>query len=231
MSKVADQAYEQIRAQIISGEYAPGSHLKEELIAEITGASRTPVREALRRLEAEHLVEFIPNRGAYVASWTVEDVEEIYVLRATLEGHAAFRAATRITPLEIATLRECCDDIDARMPCATDEQRQGIVDANHRFHSVVVAAAHSARLNTMLSWLVQIPMTLRTFERYSDRNIARSNGHHREMIDAFIAGDPVWAQKVMETHLYAAQRLYAASAREQLKPAEELSRLTGIARR
>ena len=78
MSKIADQAYQTIRDKIISGEYTAGSHLKEARIAEDTGASRTPVREALRRLNAEHLVRFEPNRGAYVNSWSLEDIEELY---------------------------------------------------------------------------------------------------------------------------------------------------------
>jgi DNA-binding GntR family transcriptional regulator len=68
MSKIADLTYQAIWDRIISGEYQPGAHLKEEVVAQDTGASRTPVREALRRLNAEQLVEFAPNRGAYVTS-------------------------------------------------------------------------------------------------------------------------------------------------------------------
>ena len=81
MSKAADLAYERIRQKIITGAYAAGAHLKEEQVAEDAGVSRTPVREALRRLDAEHLVKFVPNRGAYVASWSTHDIEEIFVLR------------------------------------------------------------------------------------------------------------------------------------------------------
>lgn len=209
MSKIADLAYQGIRDRIISGEYAPGAHLKEEALAEDTGASRTPVREALRRLNAEHLVEFVPNRGAYVSSWSLEDVEEIYTLRSVLEGQAAFRAATRMSADEIDVLLDCAGRIDELLEHDGPRPTAGIIEANHRFHNTILDAAHSERLTKMLSWLVDIPITLQTFEKYSDRDIARSNHHHRELIDAFKARDPHWAQKVMETHLSAAQRLFA----------------------
>ena len=215
MSKIADIAYQKIRDRIISGEYAAGAHLKEEEVAEDTGASRTPVREALRRLNSEHLVHFVPNRGAYVNSWSLEDVEEVYTLRALLEGQAAFRAATRINDDQLQVLIQAVDEIDRRLADGLASNRIAIVDANHLFHSTILKAAHSERLTKMLSWLVEVPITLRTFDKYSHRDIDRSNHHHRELIDAFIARDPTWAQKVMETHLSAAQRLHAFSRSEE----------------
>lgn len=214
MSKIADLTYQAIRDRILSGEYAPGAHLKEEVVAEHTGASRTPVREALRRLNAEQLVEFAANRGAYVASWSLEDVEEIYTLRSILEGQAAFRAATRIVENEISVLIECADRIDDLLATAGERKTEKIFEANHRFHNTILDASQSERLSKMLSWLVEIPVTLQTFEKYSDRDIERSNHHHRELIDAFRSRDPHWAQKVMETHLSAAQRLFAFKRNE-----------------
>ena len=213
MSKAADLAYERIRQRIITGHYVAGAHLKEEQVAEDAGVSRTPVREALRRLDAEHLVKFVPNRGAYVASWTSSDIEELFILRAMFEGHAAFRAATRITPAAIAELEKCVTDIDAQMPGQTERQRLAILEANQRFHAIVLESAHSERLKKALSWLVETPIILKTFERYTARDIERSNHHHREMIDAFKAGDARWAQNVMDTHLRAAFRRYVNHGR------------------
>lgn len=208
MSKATDLAYERIRERIITGHYGAGAHLKEEQVAVDTGVSRTPVREALRRLDAEHLVRFVPNRGAYVASWTASDIEEVFALRAMFEGHAAWRAATRITPEAIASLEKCVAAIDAQMPGQSAEQRLAILDANQRFHAIVLEAAHSERLNKALSWLVQTPIVLKTFERYSPRDLESSNHHHREIIDAFRARDPHWARTVMDTHLRSALRRY-----------------------
>lgn len=215
MSKITDFAYERIRDRIISGEYPAGAHLKEEQIAHDTGASRTPVREALRRLNAEQLVTFVPNRGAYVASWSDDDVNEIFVLRAILEGYAAYRAAPRISTEQLASLEECADTIDANLVGETPARRSEIVDANHRFHSVILAAANSERLTKLLSWLVETPLILHVFDRYGPDDIAHSNQHHREMIDALRAKNPIWAQKVMETHLHTAHNVYLGHAREQ----------------
>ena len=209
MSRIADLTYQGIRHRIISGDYAPGTHLKEEHVAEDLGASRTPVREALRRLNSEHLVQFVPNRGAYVASWTLEDVEEIYTLRSLLEGQAAFRAATRIGPSEIARLIDCIERIDELLAYDNERDTPEILTANHHFHNTVLHASKSDRLVTMLAWLVEIPITIQTFEIYSDNDIARANHMHRELVDALKAQDPHWAQKVMEAHLSAAQRISA----------------------
>ncbi len=214
MIKAADLAYERIRQKIITGDYGAGAHLKEEQVAEDAGVSRTPVREALRRLDAEHLVKFVPNRGAYVASWSTHDIEEIFVLRAMFEGHAAYRAASRITSAAIAELERCADEIDAQLPGQNERQRLNILAANQRFHAIVLDAAHSERLTKALAWLVEIPIILRTFERYSERDIVRSNQHHREMIDAFRARDARWAQNVMDTHLRAAFRRYVVHGTE-----------------
>ncbi len=214
MSKIADLAYQTIRDRIISGDYQSGIHLKEVQVAQDIGASRTPVREALRRLNAEQLVEFAPNRGAYVTSWSLEDVEEIYTLRSILEGQAAFRAATRIADSEIEVLIECANRIDNLLRDIDERNTVKIFEANHRFHNTILDASKSERLSKMLSWLVEIPLTLQTFEKYSNRDIERSNHHHRELIDAFLSRDPRWAQQVMETHLSAAQRLFAFKRKE-----------------
>jgi DNA-binding GntR family transcriptional regulator len=228
MSKVTDLAYERIRDRILSGEYPAGAHLKEEEIAHDTGASRTPVREALRRLNAEQLVTFLPNRGAYVSAWSEDDVNEIFVLRAILEGYAAYRAATRISVEQLASLETCADAIDTHLASADDVGRSAIGDANHRFHGIILEAANSERLTKLLSWLVETPLILRAFEHYTVDDIAHSNQHHREMIDALRAHNPIWAQKVMETHLHTAHNVYLGYASQSTHPEQNLASSTEI---
>ena len=98
VTAAADRAYGALRDGILDGRYGFGDKLGEIEIAEELGLSRTPVREALRRLGSEGLIEVLPNRGARVRTWTAQDLEETYELRAVLEGLAARRAATRIDP-------------------------------------------------------------------------------------------------------------------------------------
>ncbi|MBA2343798.1 MAG: GntR family transcriptional regulator, partial [Rubrobacter sp.] len=89
----ASRVFERLRRLILDGEYGPDERLIEEQLAERLGMSRTPIRQALTMLESEGLVELIPNRGAVVCSFSVDEVWDIYDLRAVLEGHAARRAA------------------------------------------------------------------------------------------------------------------------------------------
>ena len=113
MTRAVDRVYAHLRDGIVAGSYEPGSRLGEVEIAELTATSRTPVREALRRLEMEGLVEVLPHRGARVRSWTADDLDEIYDLRMNLEAMAASRAARRIEDKDVDRLDELCDLMEA----------------------------------------------------------------------------------------------------------------------
>jgi DNA-binding GntR family transcriptional regulator len=107
--RAVDRAYEAVRSGIIAGRYLAGARLTEQEIATTVGVSRTPVREALRRLDAEGLVEFTPNLGAVVTTWTEEDSDEIFDLRGMLESYGARRATIRATDEQIAELRRLAE--------------------------------------------------------------------------------------------------------------------------
>ena len=100
------QLFKRIRDDILSGNYTPGEELKEATLGKQLGVSRTPVREALRQLDLEGLVEIAPNRGAKVIGISRKDVEDIYHMRARLEGLAARKAAEQIKEEELAELEE-----------------------------------------------------------------------------------------------------------------------------
>ena len=208
MTKAVERAYEQIRLYILSGKYTSGLHLTEEMLAKDIDVSRTPVREALRRLNSEHLVKFIPNQGAFVTTWSHDDVDDIFQLRIMLEGYSAFRAASRITDESIKQLEQCASEIEALSINRTPEKNPAIIRINHRFHSIIMEAASSERIVRILSWLVEIPMILKTLELYDDADLSRSNYQHRELIDALKSRDGLWAQSVMESHLRAAHNIF-----------------------
>ena len=84
--KAVEKAYAAVRDGIVSGKYAPGTRITEQEVAELAGVSRTPVREALRQLNVEGLLEFVPNQGAVVTSWSERELDEIFDLRAVLES-------------------------------------------------------------------------------------------------------------------------------------------------
>ncbi|HEY0832405.1 MAG TPA: GntR family transcriptional regulator [Azospirillum sp.] len=211
-----ETAYQALRAGIIGGRYPAGSPLREITLAAEIGVSRTPIREALRRLDAEGLVDLVPNYGATVCAWTPRDFEEIFELRALLESHAAARAATRITAAGIEALAELCDGMDAAAQGGRPDRLDRIADLNDRFHKGLLSAAESRRLADLLASLVEMPLVLRTYHRYSEDELRRSLGHHREIVAALRAGDGVWAASVMRAHVLAAQ----AALRRGARPAD-----------
>lgn len=205
MVAATEQTVTWIRRSIMEGQLAPGTRLQEVELANQLGVSRTPVREALRTLSSEGLVEILTNRGARVARWSVEDLDEIYELRMMLEARAAERAAGRMHAAETDLLTALCEQMEA---CA---QRGGAHDLlalgklNSSFHRRIVDAADSPRLATMLGSVVQVPLVMRTFSRYTPDALARSMGHHRELTAAIRAGVPEWAGSVMRSHVIAAR--------------------------
>lgn len=203
MARAADRAYESLRDGILGGAYLPGTRLGEADLADVTGTSRTPVREALRRLEVEGLVEVLPHRGARVSEWSREDLEEIYELRTMLEAFAAHRAATRISAAQLQYASELCDRMELLV--RNDQDLERMAEINDEFHGTIREAAQSTRLVTMLNAVVQLPLVLGTFQRYSQADLRRSAAHHRELVDALRAGDETWASAVMRSHVAAAK--------------------------
>ncbi|GAA4711865.1 GntR family transcriptional regulator [Pseudonocardia yuanmonensis] len=205
MAAATEQTVTQLRRLIMEGELAPGSRLQEVELATQLGVSRTPVREALRTLSSEGLVEVLANRGARVARWSVEDLHEIYDLRIMLEAHAAERAAGRMHAAETDRLTELCEQMEACAQRSDAHDLLALGDLNTRFHRLIIDAADSPRLATMLGSVVHVPSVMRTFSRYTPDALARSMGHHRELTAAIRAGSPEWAGSVMRSHIIAAR--------------------------
>jgi DNA-binding GntR family transcriptional regulator len=204
MAEAVERAYLTIRRGIVSGAYAPGVHLTAQELAAASGISRTPVREAMRRLHAEGLIRFIPNRGAFVSNLDERDIVKIYDLRVVLEGYAAETAAKEASPEQIAEI----EALARKMAAAVDDRSappdvDQVAQMNNEFHKLIVAAAASSRLEAALSSIVEAPLVLRTFRRYSPEELRRSLGQHLELVEAIRARDALWARSVMASHILA----------------------------
>ena len=211
MSRASDTAYDKIRAHLLSGEVMPGEQLTEDQLAGITGVSRTPVREAVRRLESEMLLVRSKSKRIFVADWSRDDIDEMFTLRQMLEGHAAERAAQRLTNSEIDRLEE----VNRQLHAAVDQEEPDIarfLDANRIFHEIITDASHSPRLAQVLAMLVETPVVLRTARNYSVEDLQQSARDHDELIAAFRASDPGWARAVMGSHLRRAFHTFADAA-------------------
>jgi DNA-binding GntR family transcriptional regulator len=206
--RAAERAYLIARKGILHGQYAAGSRLTEHHLTQATGVSRTPVREALRRLHAEGFVQFEPNHGAVVAAQGPEDAEEIFELRALLEPISAGRAAMHAAPATVEQLRSL-----ARQQLLVSTQRgpqqlTRIGDLNDRFHRLIQCAAESRRLAKTLAGLIEAPLILRTFGQYSSDELRRSANQHMELVEAIEAHDAPWAESVMRAHILAGRATY-----------------------
>lgn len=204
MVKAVDIAYETIRDGIRNGKYPPGTHLTAQALAEESGFSRTPVREAMRRLHAEALIQFIPNRGAFVATWTKREIEQIYDLRILLESFAAREAAIYISDEQLQELRRVADDMQA-ITLSEKPDLEQVTALNDEFHKLVLDASGNERLRSLLGSIVEVPLVLNTFRSYSVDQIRRSAAQHIELASALEVRDPDWAGAIMTAHILSAR--------------------------
>ncbi|MBA2693236.1 MAG: GntR family transcriptional regulator [Rubrobacter sp.] len=206
-----------LRALIVEGEYRPDERLVEEHLAERLGVSRTPVRQALTMLEAEGLVEIAPNKGAVVCSFSIEDVWDIYDLRAVLEGYAARRAADRIGAEELRRLGEAVEEQAGVSPEDSGDREEAIrriVDANQKFHSAIIEASRNGRLGKLLQRTVETPLVFKAFHWYTPKELAISNHYHRQILHALESGDGERAEIVMKEHVYEGRDFVIKALRE-----------------
>ena len=203
LSRAVDVAYRAVRRAIITGELRAGDKLQEAKLADWIGVSRTPVREALNRLSNEGLVITERYRKSYVALFTGKDVNEIFRLRAVLEGHAAGRAATRMSLDGIDRLEE----LELRMERTFAElgwrrHLELFDNLNNEFHQVIARAADSPRLERILASSLELPASIfNTYGEPVEDRTRRTHRQHREIIAALKMRNPLWAEAQMTAHL------------------------------
>jgi DNA-binding GntR family transcriptional regulator len=211
MAKAADRCYQKIRDMVLKGILKPGDQLKEEELALECGVSRTPVRDALQRLETEFFV-IRENGRCFVPDWSGEDMEDLFSLRAMLEGYASARAAERLTPANLDRLRKYHQGIGiaigADKPKPVKPDVETFVAHNREFHRIILEAAGSFRLSALLTKLVEQPIVLRTAFSYDREDLLRSHNQHGELLLALENRDPVWARAVMTAHIQRALHVF-----------------------
>jgi GntR family transcriptional regulator, trigonelline degradation regulator len=145
------EVLEALRGSIVDGRLAPGARLIERELIAMTGVSRTVIREALRQLEAEGLVDVVPHRGAVVRELTAEEARDLYAIRALLEGLAARMFVEKATDEEIATLG---GELKATAAAYRRRDPEETITAKNRFFAVLFAGARSETLSAMLATLM-----------------------------------------------------------------------------
>lgn len=203
MSAAVDKAYSTLRNGIFSGRYRPGDRLKErDLCAELE-VSRTPVREALRRLAADGLVIIEPRRGGVVAEMRPNEAAEIFSLGAVLESFAAKLAAGRATPEALAALDDILEKMAKTLRRGGRHMRSAYMELDGELHGRIVAMADNRRLTSVLNQVVSLPVLVNAFVRYSADDLRQSLNQHRTIVAALHAGDAEWAESSMRNHILA----------------------------
>ncbi|MBO0868915.1 MAG: GntR family transcriptional regulator [Micromonosporaceae bacterium] len=202
MTAASDRAVDQLRERILSGEYIPGERLGEVDLAAKLGVSRTPVREALRRLAAEGLVDITTNKGARVVEYPHTDLVYIFEIRARVEGLAARAAAQSATLADIDRLDGIATALKKR---SESGQLEEVYRLNAEYHATLNGLAGSSVLTATVGQLIHSSVLLRTLHSFDAAARARSVNHHLEIVAALRARDPDWAEAVMHAHLLSAR--------------------------
>src|SRR4030043_247299 len=193
-----EEVYESLRKSILHGKMKPGQHLIEEQLADHVGISRTPVREALHKLERDELVTRLPKGGFAVREFTKEDVEEIFGIRSALESYAAYLATLHISPDKISILEKKIDELERVLDSGDDEK---IVQLHTDFHEILYKSCKSKKLIEMVNSFRDYfyryrSALLRTEEGFND-----SIKGHRQMLEAMKKKNPSLVEKLVRQHL------------------------------
>lgn len=198
--RAGEAAVEALRNAILEGTLTPGQRLREAETAENLGISRTPIRQAFAVLESEGLIEVLPHVGARVRSYDRDDLEELYELRAALEGMAARRACRRADADLLAELRASCKRYEN---VGFHDDPAAAVEENRRFHDRIISAAGSDRLRHMLDNVTAVPLMYGTALWSTSEHERRSVRAHGEIASAIADGDEDRAERLTREHLLA----------------------------
>ena len=194
---LADQVFEHLETDILSGKYQRGEILTESKLSAELGVSRTPIREALRRLEQEHLIEEAP-KGSVVVGISEKDLGDIFMIRMKLEGQAAAMAAQNRTDEQLESLREAVEFQEFYLE-KHDADRIKSMDS--RFHETVFKMSGSA---VFYDVLLPLHKKILKYRRASVSNTSRAEAsvaEHRAIYEAIAASNSVLAEKLIIEHL------------------------------
>jgi GntR family transcriptional regulator, rspAB operon transcriptional repressor len=195
---LADEIAGKIRDKILKGEYGIGEKINESQLAEELRVSRTPVREAFKQLETEGLMESIPNRGSFALGFSKQDLEDIYSVRAAVEGLAVRWAAARITPEEITMLQ---DEYDIMEFYTRKKNSRRVMESNKRFHEIVYHASRSRFLIQILTSYQEYIQQSKKVNVYCGDNLDEILKEHLEIFRALRIRDADKAQEKILVHL------------------------------
>ena len=194
---LAEQVFDRLETEILSGKYTPGEILTEMKLVSDLGVSRTPIREALRRLEQEHIIE-VTQKGILVLGVSQKDLEDILEIRIRIEGLAAGMAAARITDEELAELRETIELQEFYVPKRDADRINGM---DSKFHLLIYRFSGSTPLYDTLMPLHKKVLKYRKASVENEIRSTHSSQEHRAIFEAIAAHDSELAEARMRAHI------------------------------
>lgn len=190
--------YEELRDQILVGNILPGTRLMEVELAEEMEVSRTPIREAIRKLEKEGLITIEPRRGAYVSEVSVKDMLDILEVRSNLEGLAAYLAAYRMTKEEQNILQNVSDRFDAAVQAGSMKE---MIEADTKFHHLIVESSRNQYLIQMVEQLQELVLRFRYLYYKDFKRAEEMPPEHHGIFDAIRQSRPDKARESAFSHI------------------------------
>lgn len=211
--------YEELKRNIMTGRIVPGTRLMEVDLSNQMGVSRTPIREAIRKLEKEGLVTIQPRHGAYASDVSVDDMVDLLDVREELEGFSAELAAKRITPEEIDRLENITDDYEFAVKHNDTEQ---MIFCDEQFHKEIVEITGNNTLVKFSTMAQELALRFRyiyydDFSRYENMP-----SEHRGIIAALKSGDSVEARRVVSEHIKALRAFVIEGGKTGFRDKREL---------
>ena len=197
-----DEVFTSLRDAILYGHLKPGERLVEQELAQQLDISRTPVREALRKLELEGLVAYVPRKGIVVVGVSSEDAVEIYTIRAVLEGLAARLAANNIVDEELITLKRL---LSGMKECIEKNRIDALISIHSNFHHAIAKASRSPRLYHMIISLCDYVKNFGEIPCYLPGRLLYGWEEHKEIIEAIERKDNERAEQAARHHIMRAK--------------------------
>ncbi len=190
--------YEELKLQILTGKIVPGTRMMEVELAEDMGVSRTPIREAIRKLEKEGLVTIEPRRGAYASQVSADDMVEVLEVRQNMEGLAAFMAASRMKPEQLKKIEET--EVLYNKAVETGDTA-GMIFYDSKFHKLIVEASNNKTLLQLIEPLQEMALRFRYLYYDDFKRAENMPNEHQTIIDAIAHGDTEAAKQAADTHI------------------------------
>lgn len=197
-----EMVFESLREAIIQGRLKPGERLMEIQLAEEMGVSRTPVREAIRKLELEGFVVMVPRKGAYVAGISVKDIVDVFEVRAALEGLAAGLAAERITEEELEELERAL----VKTYEVSSYDLEALVETDTKFHELIYRASRNERLAQIITNLADQIQRFRTTSLSQPGRTKHALEEHKQIVEAISERNVELAQTLAREHIENAEQ-------------------------